>query len=222
MGIPYWMQDNRAFTADSVDIPGLTPHRDANGGKKPGFHRNLLVIIPERNSCFLKILKNAQSALGRCISDKYPEAYAIEKNDTRDYPNEITVLWRSPRQRTESLFRMARLKSMAAVRNGRIPSPMGGFENFVLALLNNPLLNDHAMQQVEAAKNEDGTYLPTVDFFFDQMDSLMDHYGLSMVERSKQNRTDDGIELPWTPRMEELHRSVYLDDWVKWESRDHL
>lgn len=214
------MSDDRAFPgAGQLDLGEQRPHRGPNGEPLPGFHRNLLVIFPDRDSGFLKILKNAQSAISRCVSDTYPEATSVWKNETRDYPEEITVLFRNPRDRTESLYRMASMTSLTAVRNGKIPHPNLGFEDWVLELLGKPLINDHAIPQMELAHNEDGRYLPTMEFFFDRIPDLMDHYGMRMVSEERQNRSLPIEGLVWTPEMERLHREVYNLDWDKWESR---
>ena len=188
--------------------------------KKAGYHRNLLVMIPEKGSAFLKILKNAQSSVGRAISEGFPESYTVEKNDTKDYPREITVLWRNPADRTESLFRMASELKMAAVRNEKIPHPRLGWEYWVLELLKNPLINDHCLPQMELARNQDGRFLPTVEFFFDDIPALMAHYGIRMVSKDKWNISPRNGDLVWSQELRELHRDVYRDDWEKWESRE--
>lgn len=204
---------------EEEELATQNPHRDEMGNKINGFHRNLLVIIPELDSGFLKIPKNAMSAVGRCISDRYPNSTTVEKNECVEIPKEITVLWRNPRERTESLFRMASATSMTAVRNGKIPHPKAGFEEWVLQLLQKPLINDHCVPQTDLCYDESGRYLPTRDFFMDDMDQLLQHYGLTMVPVERQNRSPRSGELTWSDAALQLHQDVYQADWDKWESR---
>lgn len=198
-------------------------NREPRNARLAGVNRNSLVLVPRRNSAFLRFLKCGSAMMYETLRHNFEDVTMVEKNDTLEYPEEITCLWRNPMDRTESMYKHCLAHpNLGAVKKRRVPDPAQmPWNQWVLRLLEDFDRNDdHARPQMELARNVEGYYLPTTEFFFDDIPALLAHYDVGMCDRGLQNRSIPLEGLVWSDYVRELHRDIYAEDWQKWESRE--
>jgi hypothetical protein len=161
---------------------------------------------------FLYIQKCASS----CLSGMF--RFQGENIPLADYEGPLAVMWRNPKDRLESAYRMFRDRpEMGKTRDHAVPrADLMDFEPWAYQVLDkDPMKRDlHVASQTRCATDKNGIFKPTVIYKWDFKQIEAD-YGVTLTRRNESNRR---IPTEWTPELLEAHRLAYAADWRVWEA----
>ena len=131
----------------------------------------------------------------------------------KDYEGPLSVMWRNPKDRMESAYRMFYdRREMAVTRN--LPDMDLGFTQWVHEVLQQPDADrDLHVATMTAQATRGGVFKPTVVYRWDFAQVAAD-YGVSVIDT--RNPSDHRIPTVWGPGLLDAHREAYAADWQRW------